>query len=199
MKKLFKWIAVLLGAVVLEVVAAIIIVPMVFDPNDHKEKIATTVEEKTGRQLNIDGDIKVSFLAGYILHLRHGEKLNFGILSYTAKINFQAAVRRAHLRKVLVGAGHAAAQVSVLFDQHHLTAGFGRFDGRGDATDPAADYEHLSRFAVSAHFDSLCGSPPRSTVRQSFVFLRGFVSRQAASVRARRKRSRLRLAVKRWI
>ncbi|MEJ1411092.1 MAG: AsmA family protein, partial [Candidatus Sedimenticola sp. (ex Thyasira tokunagai)] len=60
MGKLFKILGGLIGLVVLLVVAAMVIVPMVVDPNDYKEEIVAKVQEQTGRTLQIDGDLKLS-------------------------------------------------------------------------------------------------------------------------------------------
>jgi AsmA protein len=42
------------------VVAAVIIVPMVFDPNDYKDDIESLVEKETGRSWDLSGDIGLS-------------------------------------------------------------------------------------------------------------------------------------------
>ena len=60
MGKIFKILAVVLGAVVLVIIAAVIIVPMVVDPNDYKDQIISAVKEQTGRDLTIDGDIELT-------------------------------------------------------------------------------------------------------------------------------------------
>ena len=56
MGKLLKVIA----GVILLLVAAVIIAPMVVDPNDYKEEIQQLVEDKTGRDLSIKGELKLS-------------------------------------------------------------------------------------------------------------------------------------------
>ena len=60
MGKLIKIILSLVGVVILLVVALAIALPFLVDPNDYKDKIATLVEEKTGRALTIEGDIGLS-------------------------------------------------------------------------------------------------------------------------------------------
>ena len=60
MGKLFKILGILLGLILLLLVAAVVILPMVFDPNDYKDEIVSKVQEHTGRQLTIDGDLKLS-------------------------------------------------------------------------------------------------------------------------------------------
>ena len=60
MGKLIKWIFGLLIFVVIVVVAAVIVLPMVVDPNDHKDKIVDAVKDQTGRDLAITEDLKLS-------------------------------------------------------------------------------------------------------------------------------------------
>jgi AsmA protein len=62
MGKLFKILGWLMGVLLLLVIAAVIIIPLVFDPNDFKEEIVTQVQEQTGRTLQIEGDLKLSVL-----------------------------------------------------------------------------------------------------------------------------------------
>ncbi len=60
MKGPVKWFAAIVGVIVLIFVSAAILLPLVFDPNDHKSAIAAQVKERTGRDLRIDGDIELS-------------------------------------------------------------------------------------------------------------------------------------------
>ena len=60
MVKLLKILGWLIGLTVLLIVAAVVILPMVIDPNDYKEQIVNKIEEETGRQLQIDGDLDLS-------------------------------------------------------------------------------------------------------------------------------------------
>jgi AsmA protein len=58
-----KPLKILLGLVallVMLIVVAVIVLPLVIDPNDYKSEIATAVEKQTGRNLTIDGDIELS-------------------------------------------------------------------------------------------------------------------------------------------
>ena len=56
MKKLFKIITVLLLLLLLAVAALI----FTFDPNNYKDHIIELVEQQTGREFKIDGDINYS-------------------------------------------------------------------------------------------------------------------------------------------
>ncbi len=58
--KILKVITGLLGLVIVLIVAAIIIVPLVVEPNDFREDIVAKVKEATGRDLQINGDIELS-------------------------------------------------------------------------------------------------------------------------------------------
>ncbi|MCF6353773.1 MAG: AsmA family protein [Candidatus Polarisedimenticolaceae bacterium] len=58
--KLLKVFAGALGLVVVLMVAAIIIVPQVVDPNDFRDDIVAKVKETTGRDLQINGEIELS-------------------------------------------------------------------------------------------------------------------------------------------
>lgn len=60
MGKLLKIILSIAAILVALVVVAAIVLPMVINPNDYKSEITGAVQEKTGRSLEIDGDIGLS-------------------------------------------------------------------------------------------------------------------------------------------
>ena len=60
MGKLLKIILSIAVVLVALVVVAAIVLPMVIDPNDYKAEIVSAVKDKTGRSLEIDGDIGLS-------------------------------------------------------------------------------------------------------------------------------------------
>jgi AsmA protein len=55
--KLILWVG---GLLVAFIVTAVIVVPLVVDPNDYRDEINTLVERQTGRELVIEGDIGLS-------------------------------------------------------------------------------------------------------------------------------------------
>lgn len=57
MKTILRFVGILLGALVVVIVAAALILPRVLDPNDYRDRIAGLVKDKTGRELVIVGDI----------------------------------------------------------------------------------------------------------------------------------------------
>lgn len=60
MGKPFKIILATIAVMVLLLIAAICTLPFVIDPNDFKPEIAAAVKDKTGRELVLDGDLKLS-------------------------------------------------------------------------------------------------------------------------------------------
>jgi len=60
MGKLLKVVGWIIGLTLLLVVAAVLILPQVIDPNDYKEEIVARVKEQTGRDMVIDGRIELS-------------------------------------------------------------------------------------------------------------------------------------------
>lgn len=60
MKSAFKWILAIAGSLAGLVVIAAIVVPLLVNPNDFKPQIEQVVQDRTGRQLRIEGDIGLS-------------------------------------------------------------------------------------------------------------------------------------------
>jgi AsmA protein len=59
MNKLLRWVLGLAGAFILLLIVAALAVTMLVDPNDYREEIATAVEQQTGRELSIEGNLKL--------------------------------------------------------------------------------------------------------------------------------------------
>lgn len=60
MNKLLKIVLVSLAALIILVVAAVVILPFVINPNDYKPQIIEIVKNQTGRELSIPGEIELS-------------------------------------------------------------------------------------------------------------------------------------------
>ena len=60
MSKVLKIILGLFGLLIVLVLAAVIVIPLVVDPNDYRVQIAEAVEERTGRSFEIEGEISLS-------------------------------------------------------------------------------------------------------------------------------------------
>jgi AsmA protein len=69
MGRLFKVLGWLIGMLVVLIVAAIILVPMFVDLNDHKDRIILEVKKATGRDLDIAGEIGLSVFPRFALEL----------------------------------------------------------------------------------------------------------------------------------
>jgi hypothetical protein len=81
MSKVLKIILGLFGLVVVLVLAAVIIIPLVVDPNDYRDDIARAVEEETGRNFEIEGEISLSvfpWLGLEVGRMRLGNPPGFG-------------------------------------------------------------------------------------------------------------------------
>ena len=61
MKRIFKIVFGLIGALLLLVIVALVGAKLFIDPNDYRDSIAAKVEQQTGRELQIEGEIKLSF------------------------------------------------------------------------------------------------------------------------------------------
>ncbi|MCW8840494.1 MAG: AsmA family protein [Gammaproteobacteria bacterium] len=61
MRRLLKWVAGIIGALVGLVLVAMLALALLVDPNDYKEQITAQVKQQTGRELLIEGDIELSF------------------------------------------------------------------------------------------------------------------------------------------
>lgn len=57
---LIKWLVRIFLVLVVLIVAAIILIPKFFNPNDYKDELADLVRKQTGRALVVEGDLKLS-------------------------------------------------------------------------------------------------------------------------------------------
>ena len=60
MSKLIRWTGLGVGALLVLIVVAVVVLPMIVDPNDFKPQIASAVESGTGRTLTMKGDLELS-------------------------------------------------------------------------------------------------------------------------------------------
>ncbi len=61
MAKALKIVLIIIGLVVILAVAGAVALTLAFDPNDYKDQISSRVEEATGRKLEIQGDIGLTY------------------------------------------------------------------------------------------------------------------------------------------
>src|SRR6185503_10213528 len=60
MKRVLKILGLAVGAVVVLLVVVAVAVTLLFDPNDYKDEITAAVQDATGRQLTLDGDLELA-------------------------------------------------------------------------------------------------------------------------------------------
>jgi AsmA protein len=60
MKRLLKFLGIAVGAIVVLFVVVAIAVGLLFDPNDYKDEITAAVQDATGRELTLDGDLSLA-------------------------------------------------------------------------------------------------------------------------------------------
>ena len=56
--KIIRWLLGSFITLLVLLIAAVIVLPLVIDPNDYRDQISSLVKEKTQRELSIDGDLK---------------------------------------------------------------------------------------------------------------------------------------------
>jgi len=110
MGRLIKYIFYAVGGFLVFAIVASILLTLLFDPNDYREDIATGVAEATGRELVIEGDIKLSlfpWLAVEIGSSRLGNAAGFGDKPFASFEQVRLSVRLLPLllrREIVVGA-----------------------------------------------------------------------------------------------
>lgn len=60
MGKIIKLLGIVVGAVIALFIVAVVAVALFFDPNDYKDQIVTAVNEATGRELTLEGDLELA-------------------------------------------------------------------------------------------------------------------------------------------
>lgn len=95
MAKPLKILAFVLGGLLLLLIAALVTASLLFDPNDHRERIAAAVKEKTGRELAL-GAIELKlfpWLNVAIADVRLGNAAGFGETPFAQAHELSAGVR----------------------------------------------------------------------------------------------------------
>ena len=76
MGKIMKLLGIVVGAVLILFIAAMLGLTIFFDPNDYKDEIAAAVEQSTGRQLTLEGDLELDVFPGVRIALGEAELSN---------------------------------------------------------------------------------------------------------------------------
>lgn len=81
MSRIFKVLGILVGALVALIVVAVLLVALLVDPNDYRDEIAQRVQDATGRELTIEGELSLSvfpWVAIEVGRTRFGNAEGFG-------------------------------------------------------------------------------------------------------------------------
>jgi AsmA protein len=60
MSRILKILGLVVGAIVVLLIVAVVAISVLFDPNDYKDEITAAVQDATGRQLTLDGDLELA-------------------------------------------------------------------------------------------------------------------------------------------
>ena len=144
MGRIIKLIGLVAGAAVLLFVIAIVAVTMLFDPNDYKEEISAAVEQSTGRQLTLDGDLELDIFPGIRIALGEAALSNaegFGAEPFAQIDGASLAVGLMPLLSRRLEIGEARLEGLVL-NLERSAAGDSNWQmGEGGAPEPAVEDE----------------------------------------------------------
>lgn len=96
MKKALKIFGIVIGVIVVLIIAAVLILPHVIDPNDYRDDIERAVKDNTGRTLVIAGDMELSlfpWLGVDVSQARLGNAPGFGDTPFATIQNMEVRVR----------------------------------------------------------------------------------------------------------
>lgn len=161
MKRALTWILGLAGLLLGLFLLAIVAVLILLDPNDYREQIANTVQEQTGRELRIIGDIEFSFFPWLGLELG---QLELGNAPGFAEEPF-AGIRRADLKVKLLPLFRMQAEIDTIalhglnLNLHRLADGRNNWDDLagepGEAEEPSAAEPAAPTTSPEQLFESL--------------------------------------------
>lgn len=111
MKRILRYIGIGIAVLVGLLVVAVIVLPMVINPNDYRGRISQAVKDRTGRDLTINGDIKLSVFPWLGLELGEtslGDAPGFGTAPFARIKDAEVRVRVLPLirGKIEVGTVH---------------------------------------------------------------------------------------------
>jgi AsmA protein len=151
MLKFVRWLGGFVLTATLLLLFAIIILPNVIDPNDYRDELATLVKDKTGRDLNLSGNLSVSVFPWL------GVKTQGLTLSQPEGIDGDlVSVQSAQLRVKLMPLLNKRVEVdtvvleSPMIKLVTLKSGLDSFSGLSDTASADADLEEGSATAAVA-------------------------------------------------
>lgn len=144
MGKILKLIGLVAGAAVLLFVVAIVAVTMLFDPNDYKDEISAAVEQSTGRQLTLEGDLELDIFPGIRIALGEATLANaagFGAEPFAQIDGASLAVGLLPLLSRRLEIGEARLEGLVLNLERSAAGNSNWQMGEGDTAAPAVEDE----------------------------------------------------------
>ena len=144
MKRIFRYLAYAVGAVVLLLVIGAVLAYFLFDPNDFKQEVEARVQQATGRELTIEGDLGLSLFPWLAITTGHVELGNAEGFGDEPMVEFDSANLRVRLMPLLFGGDIEVGTAELDGLNVNLAidgSGRNNWDDLSDAGDAAADAE----------------------------------------------------------
>jgi len=96
MHRLITWSLIIVSSLVGLVVGGVLFVVLLVDPNDYRDRIASEVEQRTGREMVIEGDLGLTFFPWFGIEMgktRLGEASGFGDEPFATMDRVQLSVK----------------------------------------------------------------------------------------------------------
>lgn len=103
MKKVIQWSSIVIGILIALLIVAAILLKVLVNPNDYKDKIAQSVLEQTGRQLQINGAVKLSFFPWLGVDIKGISLGNPPGFKQKTFVSIDEAQIRLHIAPLLIG------------------------------------------------------------------------------------------------
>jgi AsmA protein len=135
-----KILGIVIGAIIAVVAVALLAVRLFVNPNDYKSRIAAAVKQSTGRDLALDGDLKLSVFPWVGLELGRARLGNLAGFGPAPLVSLQSATLRVRLLPLLarhLDVGRIEIDGLALNLQRNA-AGRGNWQGSAETTAPAA-------------------------------------------------------------
>ena len=138
MKRMVKWLVYGVGALLILLILAVVILPLIIDPNDYKDRIESTASDAIGRDVRLEGDIEWNLFPGLSLAMGPVSIANvpgFGNEPLLRAEHISASVRLMPLLKKKVEIGAVGLQ-SVTLNLQVDASGATNWEGVGGDNDP---------------------------------------------------------------
>ena len=143
MGRLLKLVVIVVGAVIVLLVGAGLLLSLFFDPNDYKAEIATAVENASGRRLTLDGDLELEIFPRLRIAIGSAELSNapgFGDAPFAAIDSAQLQIELLPLLGRRISIGEATLE-GLRLNLARNAAGTGNWEDLGGGGAPAGPSE----------------------------------------------------------